>query len=151
MGRRGILIWSLIVSFSVLSGCGKPAAKRVELFIQTDGDFMSYKPSELSVPAGARVRLTFHHAGVILSQKHDWVLVKPADLQSVDHDGQKAGEDNNWLKPHDPRVIAATPLVPKGHTAVVEFIAPAAGEYAFFCSTPGHSEDMHGILHVTAS
>jgi azurin len=103
------------------------------------------------VPAGAHVRLTFHHSGAILSQKHDWVLVKPGDLKAVDRDGQNAGENSNWLKPHDPRVIAATPLIPKGGSATVEFTAPAAGDYAFFCSTPGHSEDMHGILHVTAS
>jgi len=30
----------------------------------------------------------------------------------------------------------------------VEFIAPAAGDYLFICSYPGHAESMWGVLHV---
>ena len=95
------------------------------------------------------MKLTFHHAGTILSQTHNWILVKPGMAEAVDMDGMDAGEQSNWLKKDDPRVIAATPLIEKGASVTIEFTAPAPGDYPYICTTPGHSEDMHGILHVT--
>jgi azurin len=136
----------------LLAGCGQssgPSRQHVDLYIQSDGDFLAYKPDMLSCPTGADVRLTFHHAGAILSQKHDWVLVKPGTVQAVLSAGKDESEEHAYLRPRDPRVIAATALCGKGETVTVDFIAPAPGDYPFFCSTPGHAEDMHGILHVT--
>jgi azurin len=149
--RRVVLFGLGAAGGLVVSGCGQSGAKRqhVELYIQSDGDFLANKPDMLTCPAGADVRLTFHHAGMILSQKHDWVLVKPGTVQAVLNAGKDESEENGYLRPGDPRVIAATPLCDKGETVSVSFIAPEPGDYPFFCSTPGHAEDMHGILHVT--
>lgn len=149
ISRRHMLA-GVALAPSLLEGCNRRAGKRVDLFIQSDGDFMAFKPAELRVQTGADVRLTFHHAGAILSQKHDWVLVKPGTLKAVDQDALEAGE-GNWHPEKDPRVIAATPLIGKGGTVTIEFTAPEPGDYPFFCSTPGHAEDMQGILHVTAN
>ena len=117
--------------------------------IASDGDFPYFVPDELTVPTGARVSLTFHHAGEILTQSHNWVLVKPGTMEAVEKAGIEAGEKNNWLKKGDPNVLTATPLIGKGAHVIFEFIAPAPGDYPFMCTTPGHGEDMHGILHVT--
>jgi azurin len=54
------------------------------------------------------------------------------------------------MPPHDKRVLAATPLCGPGKTAMVEFTAPAPGDYPFLCSYAGHGEEMRGMLHVTA-
>jgi azurin len=124
--------------------------KIVELSISSDGDFLAFKPDELTAPAGATVRLMFHHAGQIISQEHNWVLVFPGQAEAVDKAGEAAGEANNFVPKGDTRVIAATPLCGKGETAMVEFTAPPPGDYPFFCSNPGHAEDMHGILHIVA-
>lgn len=123
--------------------------KDVELMIASDGDFPYFVPDELTVPTGARVSLTFHHAGEILTQSHNWVLVKPGTMEAVEKAGIAAGEENNWLQKNDPNVLAATPLIGKGKHVTFEFTAPAPGDYPFLCTTPGHGEDMHGILHVT--
>jgi len=43
-------------------GCGrgqKSAQKVVDLYIETDGDFIAFKPDTLTCPTGALVRLTF--------------------------------------------------------------------------------------------
>ena len=77
------------------------------------------------------------------------MLVKPGAAHAVDMDGTAAGEESNWLKKDDPRVVAATPLIPKGASVTIEFTAPVPGDYPYICTTPGHAEDMHGILHVT--
>jgi azurin len=150
--RREVLEAAAGAGVLLLSGCGRTAApvqRQVELHIESDGDFLAFKPDMLSVPAGAAVRLVFHHAGTIITQDHNWVLVFPGMVEAVDQAGQKAGAESGWVPRGDPRVIAATPLCGKGGTVMAEFVAPAPGEYPFFCSNPGHAEDMRGVLHVT--
>jgi azurin len=86
---------------------------------------------------------------MILTQEHNWVLVFAGTVDAVDAAGQKAGRAKHFVPAGDPRVIAATPLCGKGERVMVAFVAPAPGDYPFFCSNPGHAEDMRGVLHVT--
>ena len=132
---------------AMIGGCED--RKRVELYVESEGDFPFFNPDTLTCPWGAQVRLTFHHAGTVLTQSHNWVLVKPDAAEAVELAGIEAGEENGWLRKADPRVIAATPMIEKGATVSIEFTAPAPGEYPYICTTPGHAEDMHGILQVT--
>ena len=123
-----------------------PPPQNVDLFIESDGDFLALKPDALTCPSGATVRLTFHHGGKFLSARHNWVLVYPGQMEAVD----KAVENNEGIIPkEDRRVIADTPMCDKGVTVTTQFTAPSPGDYPFFCSTPGHGECMNGILHVT--
>jgi azurin len=149
LSRRRLLLIPLAVPLAI-AGCGrKKTAPRqvVDLLIESDGDFLAFKPDTLTCPSGATVRLTFHHGGKFLSARHNWVLVYPGQMEAVD----KAVENNEGIIPKDDkRVIAVTPMCDKGVTVMTQFTAPAAGEYPFFCSTPGHGECMNGILRVTA-
>jgi azurin len=151
--RRAALALAIALA---LAGCAKPPPPTVRLSVDSDGDYLAFKPQRLTAPAGAHVVLTFAHRGKILSQQHDWVLARPGTMPSILADSDRAslsahGEAASFLKPGDPRIIAATRRIGKGQTTTVEFTAPAAGDYPFFCSTPGHAEDMQGVLHVTAS
>ena len=145
---RRRLLFPMLALLLILLGCGrKPKSEQqvVDLYIESDGDFLAFRPDTLTCATGALVRLTFHHAGKILSARHDWVLTYPGRLEaltkdSLDHDGV--------LSKDDPLIIAMTPLCDKGETVMVEFIAPRPGDYPFVCST--HPEDMSGILHVTS-
>ena len=137
------------------TACQKAPPPTVSLSISSDGDFLAFRPTELTVPAGAHVVLTFHHTGKIISQDHDWVLADrgamPALLAASDRAAAAGSpEGKSFLEPADPRVIASTKMIGKGQTASIEFTAPPPGDYPFFCSTPGHAETMHGLLHVTA-
>lgn len=142
LARRQLLFATL----AFLLGCGrKPKQQQaVDLYIASDGDFLDFVPDTLTCPTGARVRLTFHHAGRIISARHDWVLTYPGRLEALTKD---CLDRDGILPPDDPLVIAATPLCDKGETVMVEFIAPRPGDYPFVCAT--HPEDMRGILHVT--
>ena len=143
---RRQLLFALLAPLSIFLGCGrkpKPEQRIVDLYVASDGDFLAFLPDTLTCPTGALVRLTFHHAGRIISARHDWVLTYPAQLEALTKDAL----DTNGLTPNDPRVIAATPLCDKGGTVMVQFVAPQPGDYPFLCST--HPEDMRGILHVT--
>jgi plastocyanin len=146
LARRTLLQWLLLPL--ALAGCSGPHVddqQAIDLFVATDGDLIAFTPDTLTCPSGARVRLTFHHAGRFLSARHDWMLTFDDKLEALsqellDHDGE--------YKKGDPRIMAVTPLADKGGTVMTSFTAPAAGEYPFLCST--HPEDMRGILHVTA-
>jgi len=134
-----------------LAGCNrhKPPIQ-VALHISSDGDELAFKPDHLSCPSGAQVQLFFHHAGQILSDPHDWVLLAPGHLKAFLADADKAPDDT-VIPAHDKAmVLAATPLCGKQHTVMVQFIAPAPGNYDFVCSVPGHGETMRGTLTVTA-
>lgn len=131
----------------VLLGCGrrpKPEQKVVDLYIQSNGDLIEFRPDTLTCPTGTLVRLTFHHAGRFVSARHNWVLTYPDQLEKLSKDFL---DNDGVLSKDDPRIIAATPLCDKGETVSTQFIAPPPGDYPFLCST--HPEDMRGILHVT--
>ncbi len=149
--RRTIVMSLGGLAVLAVAGCSEADAQEVMLTIASDGDFPFFVPDMLTVPTGARVKLTFHHTGEILTQFHNWVLCKPGTMEAVEKAGIEAGEKNNWLKKGDPNVLAATPLIGKGTHIAFEFVAPAPGDYPFMCTTPGHGVDMHGILHVTQS
>jgi len=146
LARREFLI-AIFALLSSLLGCGqrpKSEQRVVDLFIESDGDFLTFRPDTLTCPTGALVRLTFHHAGKIISARHDWVLTYPGKLDALVKD---ALDKDGVLLQNDPLVIAATPLCDKGQTVTTQFVAPKPGDYPFLCST--HPEDMQGILHIT--
>ena len=151
MTRRELLLASLTLPFTFLGCTAKHQAdeqpQNADLFIESDGDFLAYKPDTLTIRTGTMVRLTFHHAGQYLSARHNWVLVYPNQMEAVDKDVEKK---EGIVTTDDPRVIAVVPMCDKGQTMTTYFTAPAPGEYPFFCSTPGHAVDMNGILRVTA-
>jgi plastocyanin len=146
LARRHLLFAMLSIP-SILLGCGrrtKTEQQVVDLFVESDGDFLAFRPDTLSCPTGALVHLKFHHAGRLISARHDWVLVYSDKLDSVTKD---ALDSDGKLPRGDARVIAATVWCDRGETVTTQFVAPAPGDYPFLCST--HPEDMRGILHVT--
>lgn len=146
LSRRPLLAAFLLLPFTARSD--EPTS--VDLYIETDGEFLAFRPTELSCPAGARVRLTFHHAGRRIQQKHDWVLLEPGTADAFMRAVLEAGEKGGWMPPDDPRVIAATPQIEPGESVTIEFVAPPAGDYPFVCTFAGHGDVMRGVLHVTA-
>jgi azurin len=122
----------------------------VELHVSTDGDELAFKPRRLSCPTGVLVRLFFHHTGEILDDKHDWVLLRPGMEKAFLADADKEPDASVTVPPGDAyMVLSATPLCGRGHTVLIEFMAPSPGAYPFVCSVPGHGETMHGTLTVT--
>ena len=147
LGR--LLLGALALPFTI-SGCARRRTSEegvVDLSIQSDGDFLAFRPDELTCRTGEMIHLKFHHSGKFLSALHNWVLVMPDQMEAVDKDAEKTDGE---ISPDDPRVIAWVTMCGKGETVMTQFIAPAPGDYPFFCSTPGHAVDMNGILHVTA-
>lgn len=148
---------ALGVAAVTLAGCNRQVAAPTEgeasspvvLRIASDGEFLAFTPTELTCPAGARVRVVFHHAGQRLPQEHNWVLVRPGAAEAIMLAAPAAGQPAGFV-PRDARVLAATAMCGRGAEAVIEFTAPPAGDYPFLCTFPGHGAEMRGVLHVTA-
>lgn len=136
------------------ASCTRPppatAATPVELRVSSEGEFIAFTPTELACASGQRVRLIFHHAGQRIPQTHNWVLILPGTAPDVEKAATVAGEAAGWVPKGDKRILAATELCSPGAESVIEFTAPAPGDYPYICTTPGHAAEMHGILHVRA-
>jgi azurin len=115
-------------------------------------DAMQFTKATLAVPASCKqFKVTLKHTGKLAkaAMGHNWVLAKTADMAGVAADGIPAGLANDYLKPGDARVIAATKIIGGGESASVSFDVAKlkAGEaYSYFCSFPGHSAIMKGTL-----
>jgi azurin len=150
LARRPIILGLAVLP---LSGCNRsnPSMPTVELHIASDGDQLAFKPDHLYCRTGQDVRLFFHHAGQIIDDPHDWVLLKPGHVDAFVADADKSPEEAVIIPINDTAmVLAATPLCGKQKTVMVEFTAPAAGDYPFVCSVAGHGDTMRGVLTVTA-
>ena len=147
VARRSLMIG--LAGTILAAGCEpqRSTPRRVELRVASDGDELTYKPSHLTCPTGALVRLSFDHAGEILSAVHDWVLLRPGMRTAFLADAIKPEIDALTLD--RAMVLVATPMCARGQSVTIEFTAPAPGEYPFVCSVAGHGETMSGILTVT--
>ncbi len=114
-------------------------------------DQMQYDTDMIEVPAGSTVRLTMTHSGQLAKEAmgHNWVLLKQGTsledfamtaIQSAGTDYIPASEEAN--------IIAHTKMLGGGESDTIEFQAPAAGEYEFLCSFPGHYGMMRGTFVV---
>ena len=128
------------------------AADKVCKLEVTGTDQMQYDKKDLAVAADCtQVELTLHHSGKLPAQAmgHNWVLTKTPDMAGVVSDGISASFADDHIKKGDARVIAHTKIVGGGQSTTVTFATSAlkAGEaYSYFCTFPGHSSLMKGVL-----
>jgi azurin len=117
-------------------------------------DNMLFSMQEMEVPASCEtVTVNLQHKGNLpaVAMGHNWVLTKTADVQGVAMDGIAAGLKQEYLKPGDERVIAATKIIGGGESTSVTFslegLDPSA-DYQYFCSFPGHWSMMKGTFRI---
>ena len=128
------------------------AGKLCKLSISAS-DLMEYSTKVMTAgPGCSEIEVTLKNTGKQprLLMGHDWVLVKAKDLQAVAHAGALAGLPNNYQKPGDPRIIAATKVVGGGKSTSVTFPASKlkkGGSYMYLCTFPGHDVLMRGVFH----
>lgn len=83
------------------------------------GTEFAFSPSTITLKAGERVKVSFRNGGQVI---HNWIV----ERQGI-----------------------GTQTIAGGANDSVEFTAPAAGTYTYFCSVPGHRErGMVGTLKV---
>ncbi|RYF82364.1 MAG: azurin [Comamonadaceae bacterium] len=131
------------------------AASPADCKVQIEGnDAMQFNKKEIIVPKSCkRFTVELKHVGKLPKQAmgHNWVLSKTADAANAAKDGIPAGVDKQYVKPGDARVIAFTKVLGPGEADSVSFDVSklsASESYTFFCSFPGHSGVMKGVLKL---
>ena len=125
----------------------------VELTIGVLPNTMRFDKAELSVKAGAKVKLTFKNEKCLLM--HNFLLIKPGTKDAVGALADAMVSDPQALAKQycpecDSVLVKGNKLIATGQTDVIEFTAPAEpGDYPYICTFPGHWRLMNGVLHVT--
>lgn len=150
-GDYGVITMKFIVSVIVLLAAHGASAS-CELTISA-ADLLEFDKKEMEVSKSCgTVKVTFNHTGNLPKNimGHNWVLSKPEDLTAVAQEGMAAGLDNSYITAGDARVIAFTQVIGGGESTSIEFSVAdlAEGDYAYYCTFPGHWAVMKGILRV---
>ncbi|WP_198295731.1 azurin [Imhoffiella purpurea] len=114
------------------------------------GDAMRYSQEEMVAGTDCeRIRVTLVHTGTLPDtlMGQNWVLARTSDLDGVAIDGMRAGAANDFVKPGDGRVLAATELIGGGESTSVTFdpsdLSPDE-DYSYFCTFPATWVFMQG-------
>lgn len=115
---------------------------------------LAYDKTELTCKAGAKVKLVMNNNGGAVPQPHNIVLCKVGTDAKVMAAAMAMLTDPKGMEkayvPESPDIIAHTKFAQPGQTESAEFTAPMdPGDYPFFCTFPGHSALMKGVLKVT--
>lgn len=113
---------------------------------------MSYDTSSISVKAGGHVKITFLNNVPTSPLPHNLCICKPGSKDAMMAEIMKAMTDPKAIDkgyiPDSTLVLWHTKLVLPGQAETIEFIAPAAGEYPYLCTFPGHAMTMNGVMKV---
>jgi len=115
---------------------------------------MAFSTKEIIINKTCKeVNLNLKNAGNMpkAAMGHNLVITKKADMQAVLTEGNSAGLSKNFVKDNDDRVIAHTAVLGGGKSATIKFKTDklnAKDAFAFFCSFPGHSAVMNGVVKV---
>lgn len=146
--------WLCITALLLISRVGLADVCRLNI---NATDTMRYEQQTLQVESQcSEVEVTLHNTGKlpVSAMGHDWVLTKTVDVVAVANAGMSAGLANNYQKPGDPRIVAATRIIGGGESSTVRFSTAqldSGSSYSYFCSAPGHYSIMRGRLVMNAA
>jgi azurin len=161
---KSVIVSLFTLSFLFISSCGsnettaiekeipKQEVQKVweEFEINAIGNTMQDMMCSLkniTVKEGSWARVTLKNEGIDPAMIHNILFVNYGTRKDLAQKGFEAGLENEYI-PKEANLIAASKLAQPGETVVLEFKAPAKGNYEFFCSYPGHSQKMRGYFFV---
>ena len=125
-----------------------PAMPVLEITIKPDAaNPLAYDTKTITAKAGQKIKLTFTNNHPTLPQPHNIVIGKlgTKDKMMSIAMGAMTLVDKGYI-PDSPDILAHTKLLQPGSSETIEFTVPAAGEYPYFCTFPGHVAIMNGVL-----
>lgn len=139
------------VSAFTFSSSAQAAACSIDVEVSTG---MAYSAKNIDVPKTCKdFTVNLKAAGTMPKavMGHNLVVSKEADQKAVLEDGSKAGLAANYVKANDARVLLATTIIGGGEKASAKLDVKklnAKDKYTFYCSFPGHSMMMKGVLKL---
>ena len=117
----------------------------------TANDMMKYSVTAIEAKVGEELKVVLTNAGTLPKEAmgHNWVLLKAGTDVTAFATASMTAKDTEYIPPAKKgEVIASIPVLGPKKSGEVTFKAPAAGEYTFICSFPGHYMLMKGTLTV---
>ena len=145
--RKFVQFLSMVpVSAVALAACGGGGGASATQQIGAQGEQLKFDKDTLTVPSGQQITVTFNNTST--TNTHDWVLANGGDdVASQVNDAAQA--NGGEVTADIPNVIAFTRILNPGEQEQVQFQAPAAGNYTYLCTVPGHyAAGMKGTLTV---
>ena len=147
-----------LMTLALLAAGGIAApAMAADCAVTVEGnDQMQFNVKNIEVPKSCKsYTVTLKHVGKMpkSSMGHNMVLTTTAAATATAADGMKAGAAADYVKAGDTRVIAHTKVIGGGETTsmTIDVAKLKAGtDYTYFCSFPGHSFIMKGVLKLGA-
>ena len=139
--------------FAGLLVAGSVHAENCVIDLKGD-DAMKFDQAQVTVSSTCdTITVNLVHTGKlpVAAMGHNVVIAAAADVQAVGTAGMNAGAAASYVPANDARVIAHTSVVGGGASTSTTFpgsALKAGGDYAFFCSFPGHWAIMKGKLVV---
>jgi azurin len=99
----------------------------------------------IKVPTAKLLTIALQNKSTDATMPHNLVIIQPGTANDVGQAGYKF-LDNGYVAPDDKNVIAHSPVAQINETVYFTFTTPAAGEYQFICSYPGHWGLMKGTF-----
>lgn len=127
-------------------------AEAVRLELAAD-DRMVFSKTTFEVEKGQQVTLVFKNTSTkgAKAMKHNVVVLKPGVKVITFAQRCNAAAATGYVptdKESKKMMVGATRLLAGGQSATLKFTPTEAGEYAFFCSSPGHFDKMFGKIVV---
>jgi len=144
------------IALTLLSAalCQFATAEDVKIEI-TGNDQMQYSTKAFEVTEGQKVVLSFKHIGQLpaIAMGHNVVILQPGTEIPAFSAKCAPAKDTAYI-PQDEeskkQMVAYTKMLGGGESDEITFTAPAAGEYPFICTFPGHFAIMQGVMTVKA-
>ncbi len=126
-----------------------PEGDTAEFTITCVKEKLIYDTKAFTVRQGQKVTLTFKNTD---HPQHNLFIVKPGAADKVAQMALLLGAEGPAKKyrPDTDLILWGTDLLDHGETEVLEFTAPAPGDYPYVCTFPGHAILMRGVMHVVA-
>lgn len=127
------------------------SADVIEILIKPDpSNPLAYDRKSFSVKAGQKVKLTFENNHPTVPQPHNLVIGVPNSKDKILAAAMQLAADPQGMAkgyiPESADILFHTKLLMPGQTEVLEFTAPAAGQYPYVCTFPGHGILMNGVM-----
>jgi azurin len=150
------------LALSLLAACGKKeekpeAAARTESAAQasapiviTANDQMQFSTKAFEVAAGSPVVVVLQNVGTMAKEVmgHNLIVLQPGNDVAAFGAKAMAAKETDYIPQGDASIFAHTRLLGPGESDTLRFTAPAAGEYPYLCSFPGHFAMMQGVMTV---
>lgn len=147
---------TLITSAFLFAAALVPSFAEEAVTIEMTGnDQMQYDKKEITVTEGQKVTIKLKHIGKLpkAAMGHNVVILKPGTAMPTFAMKCAPAAATDYI-PQDAEskamIVAHTKMIGGGEETSVTFTAPAAGEYPYLCTFPGHFGIMNGKMTVKA-